>query len=686
MKHMNALFRAFAVPAALVAGLSLAPGMAIASPTDGETAGILITLDEETSRALAAQAEGGIQLLSEEPVMGDLAQAGVEVSESSVSHDGDVVLAADAGEGMSDAEALEAARDIDGVAEVQYNFVYHLIDFVDDSLLDDDASANNGINLQAALSVNDPIAQVSSSLATPNQYWAYSAHLTDAWAKTSSDHTVTVAMLDSGAELDHEDLADNALLDLAWDETDDTLLKDCEIQDSASNRHGTMTAGVVAATANNALGIAGASYNANVLPIKVVQDDGSIESIDICDAYDYLFELIDAKKCENLRVINMSLGSYTSLGEDSALHKQIKKALDEYDILTVCSGGNKGISTPNYPSDLEECVAVTSLNADGSHAAFSDYNSAKDISAPGARIFSTGANSGYASENGTSLSAPMVSGTIALMYAACPDATPEDILEALYATADPIAGTSGDHTPNGSHGALNAAEAVDFLVEHTGSDTPDDPDTPEEPSAPFTDVPSDAWFYSAVEFAYDNEIMHGYTGTTLFGPYNPVTRQDAACVLYNIYGNGEIAADCGLPDVKEDYYTDAVNWAVAHGVIKGYFDSAANKYTSFGVGDSLTREQLACIVVNMAATENDLDISEADSSKYDKLPDHDKTSSWATESLIWAVDNGIINGIEQNGRRILAPQNTTSRSELAAIMMNCIQKGILNPDLASTSF
>lgn len=686
MKHMNALFRAVAVPAALVAGLSLAPGMAIASPTDGETAGILITLDEETSRALAAQAEGGIQLLSEEPVMGDLAQAGVEVSESSVSHDGDIVLAADAGEGMSDAEALEAARGIDGVAEVQYNFVYHLIDFVDESLLDDGASANNGINLQAALNVNDPIAQVSSSLATPNQYWAYNAHLTDAWAKTSSDHTATVAMLDSGAELDHEDLADNVLLDLAWDETDDTLLKDCEIQDSAGNRHGTMTAGVVAATANNALGIAGASYNANVLPIKVVQDDGSIESIDICDAYDYLFELIDAKKCDNLRVINMSLGSYTSLGEDSALHKQIKKALDEYDILTVCSGGNKGISTPNYPSDLEECVAVTSLNADGSHAEFSDYNSAKDISAPGARIFSTGANSGYTSENGTSLSAPMVSGTIALMYAACPDATPEDILEALYATADPIAGTSGDHTPNGSHGALNAAEAVDYLVEHTGSDTPDDPDTPEEPSAPFTDVPSDAWFYSAVEFAYDNKIMHGYTGTTLFGPYNPVTRQDAACVLYNIYGNGEIAADCGLPDVKEDYYTDAVNWAVAHGVIKGYFDSATNTYTSFGVGDSLTREQLACIVVNMAATESGLDISKADSSKYNKLPDHDKTSSWATESLIWAVDNGIINGIEQSGRRILAPQNTTSRAELAAIMMNCIQKGILNPNLANASF
>lgn len=686
MKHMNALFRAFAVPAVLVAGLSLAPGMAIASPAGTETAGILITLDEETSRALAAQAEDDIQLLSEEPVMGDLAQAGIEVSESSVSHDGDVVLAADAGEGMSDAEALEAARDIDGVAEAQYNFVYHLIDFVDDSLLDDGASANDDINLQAALNVNDPIAQVSSSLATPNQYWAHNAHLTDAWAKTSSDHTVTVAMLDSGAELDHEDLAGNVLLDLAWDETDDTLLKNCEIQDSAGNRHGTMTAGVVAATANNALGIAGASYNANVLPIKVVQDDGSIESIDICDAYDYLFELIDAKKCENLRVINMSLGSYTSLGEDSALHKQVKKALDEYDILTVCSGGNKGISTPNYPSDLEECVAVTSLNADGSHAEFSDYNSAKDISAPGARIFSTGANSGYTSENGTSLSAPMVSGTIALMYAACPDATPEDILEALYATADPIAGTSGDHTPNGSHGALNAAEAVDYLVEHTGSDTPDDPDTPEEPSAPFTDVPSDAWFYSAVEFAYDNEIMHGYTGTTLFGPYNPVTRQDAACVLYNIYGNGEIAADCGLPDVKEDYYTDAVNWAVAHGVIKGYFDSATNTYTSFGVGDSLTREQLACIVVNMAATESGLDISKADSSKYNKLPDHDKTSSWATESLIWAVDNGIISGIEQSGRRILAPQNTTSRAELAAIMMNCIQKGILNPDLANASF
>ena len=157
MKHMNTLLRAFAVPAALVAGLSLAPGMAIASPADAETAGILITLDEETSRALAAQAEGGIQLLSEEPVMGDLAQAGVEVSESSVSHDGDVVLAADAGEGMSDAEALEVARGIDGVAEVQYNFVYHIITSPDSGSAVNGDSLAGTLGTLSALPVNDPI-------------------------------------------------------------------------------------------------------------------------------------------------------------------------------------------------------------------------------------------------------------------------------------------------------------------------------------------------------------------------------------------------------------------------------------------------------------------------------------------------------------------------------------------------
>lgn len=664
MKQMNTLLRTVAVPVSLVAGLSLMPGIAAASPADAETAGILITLDDAASRTLAPQVESDIQLLSASPVMTELADAGLEVSDANVSHDDTVMVAADAPEGMTDAQALDAARNIEGVAAVQYNYVYHLIDFVDGSLADgySDSTAG-GVSLQAALSVNDPIAKVASPSNEPNQYWAYRTHLTDAWQDASSDHAITVATIDSGAELDHEDLQGNVLSDLAWDATVDKPLASCEIQDSAPDHHGTMTAGIVAAVANNRIGLAGASNNAFVLPIKVVQNDGeSISSEDICAAYDYIFELIDNHRCTSLRVVNMSLGSYTSLGKDSAFHAQIKKALNEYGILTVCSGGNTGSTKPNYPSDLDECVSVISLGTDENYAWFTDCNEYKDICAPGENIFSTGTNSGYASADGTSLSAPMVSGTIALMYAVKPDATPNAILEALYETAAPVEDTGG-FAANGSHGQLDADAAIAYLTGE-GGQKPE----PEPSALPFTDVAASAWYYDAIGYVYEKNIMGGYSDVA-FGPENAVLREQVATILYRYFGEPAVNGGADYSDAASGaYYEDAIVWAEQQGFMSGYGDGR------FGVGEPLTREQLAIVVANVA----DAEIERANDTKFNALPDHNTVNGWARDEVVWAVDTGIINGVEQpGGVKLLSPQQTCTRAQMATIFMNCVEQDII---------
>lgn len=678
MKHMNALFRAVAVPVALVAGLSLAPGMAIAFPTDGETAGILITLDEETSRALAAQAEGGIQLLSEEPVMGDLAQAGVEVTGSSVSHDGDVVLAADAGEGMSDAEALEAARDIDGVAEVQYNFVYHIIESPDSGSAIEGVSLADTLGTLSALPVNDPFAARSEADSNRNQYWAYDTNLIDTWKEHASDHAVTVAVLDTGAQLDHVDLRDSLLTDLAYDATLDKPLASCEIQDCVG--HGTHVAGIVGATANNGIGLAGASYNADILPIKVQSNayvdeagkhhDGSISTQSLTAAYEHLFGLIEDGKVNNLRVVNMSLGGYGNAATDQIFHEAIIEARDEYGIITVCSGGNGDqSSTPRtdnmYPADFDECVSVTALEPDGTNIVWSDYNDAKDISAPGRSIWSTAldsdSNNMYKTESGTSEASPIVAGTIALMYAAKPDATVDEILGALYRTAEPVVDPVNDRSEtSGSHGALDADAALEQLLASE--------EEPEEESLPFADVAADAWYYSQVKYVYEKGIMGGYSETE-FGPENAVLREQVATILYRYFGEPAVNGGADYSDAASGaYYEDAIVWAEQQGFMSGYGDGR------FGVGEPLTREQLAIVVANVA----DAEIERANDTKFNALPDHNTVNGWARDEVVWAVDTGIINGVEQpGGVKLLSPQQTCTRAQMATIFMNCVEQDII---------
>lgn len=678
MKHMNTLLRAFAVPAALVAGLSLAPAMAIASPTDGETAGILITLDEETSRALAAQAEGGIQLLSEEPVMGDLVQAGVEVNESSVSHDGDVVLAADAGEGMSDAEALEVARGIDGVAEVQYNFVYHIITSPDSGSAVNGDSLAGTLGTLSALPVNDPFAARSEADSNRNQYWAYDTNLIDTWKEHASDRAVTVAVLDTGAQLDHVDLRDSLLTDLAYDATLDKPLASCEIQDCVG--HGTHVAGIVGATANNGIGLAGASYNADILPIKVQSNayvdeagkhhDGSISTQSLTAAYEYLFGLIEDGKVNNLRVVNMSLGGYGNAATDQIFHEAIIEARDEYGIITVCSGGNGDqSSTPRtdnmYPADFDECVSVTALEPDGTNIVWSDYNDAKDISAPGRSIWSTAldsdSNNMYKTESGTSEASPIVAGTIALMYAAKPDATVDEILDALYRTAEPVVDPVNDRSEtSGSHGALDADAALEHLLAGEGE--------PEEEPLPFSDVAADAWYYNQVKYVYEKNIMGGYSETE-FGPENAVLREQVATILYRYFGEPAVSGGANYSDAASGaYYEDAIAWAEQQGFMSGYGDGR------FGVGEPLTREQLAIVVANVA----DAEIERASDTKFNALPDHNTVNGWARDEVVWAVDMGIINGVEQpGGVKLLSPQQTCTRAQMATIFMNCVEQDII---------
>ena len=182
---------------------------------------------------------------------------------------------------------------------------------------------------------------------------------------------------------------------------------------------------------------------------------------------------------------------------------------------------------------------------------------------------------------------------------------------------------------------------------------------PEPEGLPFTDVTSGDWFYDAVAYVYDKGMMEGTTDTT-FAPTMNLTRSMIAQVLYNLEERPEAPGAAGFPDVAADaWYADAVNWAAARGIVKGY-DTGA-----FGPEDSVTREQLAAILYRYAQAKG-YDTTRGGMAVRE-FSDSASISDWAQEAMAWAVNAQVLSG---KGNGVLDPQGTATRAEVAQMLMN----------------
>lgn len=632
--------------------------------------GLLVTLDEDSKINLLSE-DGGESELAQ-----GLADAGLAVTNQIESADGSTLAVADVADDMRASEAVAAAQEVPGVVSVQPNFVYRLVDDLPAGALDESAASiadeqvegDDDISAQALGMPNDDYVYTRDPNEPYNQYWLYTTRITRAWNLVHADNTVTVATLDTGVDFDHADLEDNLLMDYAWDTYNSKPLS-ASVPNGDRIGHGTMVAGIISARANNGIGLAGASFNATILPVKVFNDTGAPEATtaSVLSGYKYVVDLATSKTVSNLRVINTSFGSYNTYSssgyclKDEALRKAIVSAKNA-GIVTVCSGGNGKDGKPRtdniYPADFDECVAVTALNTDNTNCYWSDYNKKKNISAPGLLVTTTDATGGYSKASGTSMAAPIVSGVFALLFAAEPVATVDDACNAVYATATPISDAENDRTDiSGSHGAIDASAAVEAL-EGLGRTA-------------FSDVHPGEWFYNAVYFAKAHGIMNGVGDTGEFQPSAPTTRAQAATVLYNVYSKGEVASSCNKPDVDQsEWYANAVNWCVAHGIMTGYDDGS----NTFGPNDSLTREQM-CKVLAIATK---ADYASADPAKYNALLGTEETDEWARPFVVWAVDEGLVNGVDNhNGTHTLDPLGLVYRCQTAQIFTNAITAGIM---------
>ena len=269
-----------------------------------------------------------------------------------------------------------------------------------------------------------------------------------AWDRETGRTPVVVAVLDTGVDLKHPDLKTRVTAGRnVVDNNDDP-------QDHHS--HGTHVAGIIAAATNNRVGVAGMSWGAKVLAVKVLSDSG--EGSD-CDLALGMLSAADA----GAKVLNMSLGSE---GIECGLVTQA--ALDyarDKGALPVVSAGNgarKG-NKVNSPANCAGVLAVGATDRNDRIATFSTHHPYVGVSAPGVAIVSTYVSpktkkSGYAAMSGTSMAAPFVSGLAALLYAKHPTWTPDQVRNRIVSTADDR-GLRGKDQYYGA-GRINAARAL----------------------------------------------------------------------------------------------------------------------------------------------------------------------------------------------------------------------------------
>lgn len=266
---------------------------------------------------------------------------------------------------------------------------------------------------------------------------------TTAWNVSTGAGRV-VAVIDTGIEQSHPDLngslwqnpADpaNGVDDDGNGIVDDTTGADFLRGDGTpndENGHGSHVSGTVAAVGNNRQGIVGVAYDAKVMALKVLDQDGSGSMIDAVNAINYAIQ-------RNADVINMSWsGPYKS----DALYDAIAQA-GERGVIVAAAAGNVPVNIDSqtaYPAsyNLPNLITVAATNSERRIADFSSYGNSVDIAAPGEDIAST-VSGGYQQWNGTSMATPHVSGAVAVLKAARPDASVAEITDALYSTTAPI--------------------------------------------------------------------------------------------------------------------------------------------------------------------------------------------------------------------------------------------------------
>ncbi len=289
---------------------------------------------------------------------------------------------------------------------------------------------------------------------------------------------VTVGVMDSGIQTNHEDLIDNIWVntgEIAGDGIDndgngyidDIYGWNCGDSNgdvSYVSNHGVHVAGIVSAVTDNSKGVASVARNAKIASIKIFNSSGK-------STLSYIIEGINYAKKNDINIINCSFGG-TGWGSTSV--SIVKSAIEAVpDIFFVIAAGNIATSTPQpdndqtavYPSqltkDLDNVISVANTTSSDELSSTSHYGATSvDIAAPGTVIYSTIPTSSYGTMSGTSMATPMVASAVAVMRAVNPNISAKEIKETLCSSSDKLSALTGKVISGGRLNAYNAVKAI----------------------------------------------------------------------------------------------------------------------------------------------------------------------------------------------------------------------------------
>ncbi|WP_233269358.1 S8 family peptidase [Alteribacillus sp. YIM 98480] len=234
-----------------------------------------------------------------------------------------------------------------------------------------------------------------------------------------------VAVLDSGIDGKHEDLQVAGGASFVESEPD---------PQTDGNGHGTHVAGTVAAVDNNS-GVLGMSHGAEIYAVKVLGSDGSGDFSSIEQGLEWSID-------NNIDIVNMSLGG--TIGSQTL--KEASSNANEAGITVIAAAGNSGsllfLNTISYPAKYDSVLAVGAVNENDTRASFSSVGEELEVMAPGVNILSTTPDNNYQAFDGTSMAAPHVAGSAALMLDNNPALSNEEIRQKLNSTADRLGDSS----------------------------------------------------------------------------------------------------------------------------------------------------------------------------------------------------------------------------------------------------
>ena len=304
----------------------------------------------------------------------------------------------------------------------------------------------------------------------------------EAWAIVTGDPSVVVAVVDTGIDYTHPDLAANMwtnALEFAGapgvDDDGNGYVDDIYGYDFVNDdgdpmddhSHGTHVAGTIGAVGDNGVGVVGVNWSVQLMGLKFLDSDGEGLTSDAIEAIDYATMM---KESYGVNVVATN-NSWGGGGFSSQLRDAIAGS-GAADIIFVAAAGNGGgdhvgddnDTFPHYPSsyDLDNIIAVAATDHNDARASFSNYGATTvDLAAPGVGIWSTVNGGGYAYKDGTSMASPHVAGVAALLKSVHPDWTYDQVIDRVLSGVDPVVSMAGITVTGGR---LNAFGALSSMI------------------------------------------------------------------------------------------------------------------------------------------------------------------------------------------------------------------------------